>query len=332
MNTETSIRLGKSIIFMSQQRDVHSLFSTFIQQINQLYPEVELSIYNILETNNDNEAENEPSVSLFCPIKSRFSRVKSHAINPVIKKYFLNSKKHSTIPDDTLEFKQLSSKAFGNLILIPNGAGNAHTSFPETFTLLFQLYQNLFEMLEKSEYDKLTNLLNRQSLNSKLASLINASRQGTKRKNQLQSWLAVLDIDHFKIINDNYGHLFGDEVLLQFAQIMKKCFRFNDLLFRYGGEEFIVMVTNTNLNGALKSLERFRNLVETHTFPSDHKVTVSIGFTEITENTLPSSLIDYADKALYQSKENGRNRTTQYELDPHDNKLTETSQESVDLF
>jgi len=124
--------------------------------------------------------------------------------------------------------------------------------------------------------------------------------------------LGAMDIDHFKRVNDTYGHLYGDEVLLHFAQLMERHFRYTDFLFRFGGEEFIVLLTNTDATGARRALERFRQIVSEFDFPSVGQVTVSIGFTRIEPETLPTTLVDWSDRALYYAKEHGRNQVVHY--------------------
>ena len=93
-------------------------------------------------------------------------------------------------------------------------------------------------------------------------------------------WLAVSDIDFFKRVNDDFGHLYGDEVLLLMANIMRETFRGTDILFRFGGEEFVIVLRSTNQQGAHQALERFRITVEEYDFPQVGNVTISIGYIE----------------------------------------------------
>jgi diguanylate cyclase (GGDEF)-like protein len=128
--------------------------------------------------------------------------------------------------------------------------------------------------------------------------------------------LLLMDIDHFKSFNDTYGHPVGDLVLKEIAKCIKKSIRQNDLPARYGGEEFVVIIPETNEQGAGISAERIRSTIEQHTIVSlnrELKVTVSIGCSAFPENA-PSQqeLIDTADKALYAAKEGGRNRVILY--------------------
>lgn len=168
------------------------------------------------------------------------------------------------------------------------------------------IYNNQIQLFDAKERDILTKLNNRQTLGNTFEQVIDFYRNN--EGNELGSYIALLDIDHFKAINDKFGHLYGDEVLIHFANIMRTTFRHSDFLFRYGGEEFLAIINQTDKNGALAVLERFRLAVEAYQFPSG-RVTVSIGCTPInTEQAVPM-MIEVADEALYLSKSNGRNQT-----------------------
>ena len=122
--------------------------------------------------------------------------------------------------------------------------------------------------------------------------------------------LAIIDIDFFKKINDTYGHLCGDYVLKEVAYLILDNFRKTDLVFRYGGEEFVVILTETNLESAKIPMERLRQKIENYPFTysgNKVKVTVSAG---VSCNCIESTdeFLDNADKALYKAKETGRNR------------------------
>lgn len=122
----------------------------------------------------------------------------------------------------------------------------------------------------------------------------------------------MLDIDHFKKINDNYGHAAGDSVLRQLADILRNTSRAEDMIFRYGGEEFAAVLTNANLRIALQIGERIRAMIEKTSFLWEGKripVTLSVGVAITTGTEAESlALIQAADSALYQAKESGRNR------------------------
>jgi diguanylate cyclase (GGDEF)-like protein len=168
------------------------------------------------------------------------------------------------------------------------------------------IYAKQIALLDSKERDGLTSLANRQTLTTTLNDVIAFLGEFPVGEDNKRSWLAVLDIDHFKKINDQFGHIYGDEVLLHFAGLMEKTFRYSDFLFRYGGEEFVVILNNCDDEGIAYALEKFRKTVETFEFPSG-KVTVSIGYSEIIPSIAPSSIFESADKALYQAKDLGRN-------------------------
>ena len=183
---------------------------------------------------------------------------------------------------------------------------------------MVRVYQNFMKLMSDSEKDTLTGLQNRRKLESFLASRLtashNARRDSDKARgaNDRSEYLAVLDLDKFKRINDNFGHLIGDEVLLTFANILRASLRDNDRSFRYGGEEFIVVLADVTSTQARAVLERLRGNVEQHGFPQVGQVTVSIGYTLIDRQALPTQIIEEADKALYYAKEHGRNQVRDY--------------------
>jgi diguanylate cyclase (GGDEF)-like protein len=123
--------------------------------------------------------------------------------------------------------------------------------------------------------------------------------------------LFILDIDFFKNVNDTYGHIVGDEILKHLVNTIVISLRQTDLFARFGGEEFIVLLPETNLNNAMGVAENIRLLVENTPYESDDlhiPITISIGVNELTDDKNISELIDNADKALYRAKKNGRNR------------------------
>lgn len=221
---------------------------------------------------------------------------------------------------------------------------DSHKINQELISGYFQIYKNYLKLLDESERDTLTGLLNRRTfdrdlqkvLTEKNNQVIHLQENGQRRteKDNFTHWLAVTDIDFFKRVNDNFGHLYGDEVLLLMANIMRESFRGNDILFRFGGEEFVIILRSTSEKGAFKALERFRLTVEEYNFPQVGQVTTSIGFVEITENSIPTEILGFADEALYFSKENGRNQLNQYEKLIKDGKVTNhpSAFDDVELF
>ena len=177
------------------------------------------------------------------------------------------------------------------------------------------IFQNMLALLDRFERDALTGLLNRQSFDYRFEDLLEHHQRNPKRtvKNDSISWLAIADIDRFKVVNDTYGHLFGDEILLITARLIQECFRFDDLIFRYGGEEFIIILNNTDAEGALLALERLRKYIENYDFPTVGQVTISIGWAAVSPNVPANTIIHHADRALYHAKALGRNKTISFE-------------------
>ncbi len=187
---------------------------------------------------------------------------------------------------------------------------------------LFHFYCHQLNMLHGTYHDALTGLLNRRSFDKKLLQLIDQGQGHHRKTADSPSYYVMLDIDHFKKVNDTYGHLYGDEVLLQLAQLMEDSFRDNDLLFRYGGEEFAVVLMNITDTEAHSVLERFRENVAQYSFPKINHVTISIGYTAFNTDLTIDETIARADSALYYCKKNGRNRTGEYQQLVDENKIT----------
>jgi diguanylate cyclase (GGDEF)-like protein len=123
----------------------------------------------------------------------------------------------------------------------------------------------------------------------------------------------VGDVHHFKAVNDRFGHLYGDEVLILIANLLQSSFRSQDRVFRFGGEEFVVLLRSTNLENAQRIIDRFRINVASHVFPQVGTVTVSVGFVSISAYESPVMILGHADQALYFAKSNGRNQACHYD-------------------
>jgi len=153
--------------------------------------------------------------------------------------------------------------------------------------------------------DSLTGVKNRTAFDSNFTRDIEFSR---RKESDLS--LIVLDIDLFKRVNDRYGHIVGDEVLRQVAQSVEKTIRSSDALYRYGGEEFAIVLNGTDETGAHLLAERIRQNVEKLNIASlkDVQITLSLGLASLRDNESATQLFERADAALYQAKRQGRNR------------------------
>jgi diguanylate cyclase (GGDEF)-like protein len=175
----------------------------------------------------------------------------------------------------------------------------------------------MMEKLQKlATTDGLTKLYNSRSFYSQLELEVD---RFNRYKHPLS--LLLLDIDNFKEFNDTYGHLEGDKVLVRFSQIIKDCLRANDSAYRYGGEEFTVILPETDGDKAKTVAQRIRSTLEAENFtpiPDQfEKITISIGVTQYFPKEELSAFIRRADQAMYFSKQNGRNRVTVLLAEPH---------------
>jgi len=189
------------------------------------------------------------------------------------------------------------------------------------------VYRNFQNLLDYSERDSLTGLLNRKTFDDQLARMLQGAQEQEQAQDRLlpgvperrrqngaeKQWLAVVDVDHFKAVNDKFGHLYGDEVLILIANLLQSSFRAQDRVFRFGGEEFVVLLRSTTLDNAWKIIERFRANVAGHAFPQVGQVTVSVGFVGIGAYDAPVVSLGHADQALYHAKSSGRNRACHYD-------------------
>ena len=214
--------------------------------------------------------------------------------------------------------------------------GNAHRLVGS----ILRIYRNFQALLDYSERDTLTGLLNRKTFDEafyKLAVDIGVAPAGTaqgpvaaaaaagvagtagvadlaaaaERRTQPVAhphYIGVIDIDHFKRVNDQHGHLIGDEVLLLLSRLMRSVFRFHDRLYRFGGEEFVVLMRcNSDLDAGL-AFERLRSSVKAYAFPQVGSIAVSVGYTRLKPGDTPSTAFERADRAVYWAKGHGRNQ------------------------
>ncbi len=164
-----------------------------------------------------------------------------------------------------------------------------------------ELEESVKVVSTKAEMDALTKLANRMSLDQALAEQITEAEKA-------RVFSAILiDIDHFKQINDSYGHLAGDHVLVRTAEILNEQLRSNDLLGRWGGEEFLVLVSDADADGAQVVAEKLRAALDAAEFDGAGHVTASFGVAEYRRGDTAASLVARADAALYVAKRSGRN-------------------------
>jgi diguanylate cyclase (GGDEF)-like protein len=183
-----------------------------------------------------------------------------------------------------------------------------------TVSSVLRIFRNFQSLLDYSERDTLTGLLNRKTFDDSFFKAIQSTAanggEGRRRGSNAHghSWLAMVDIDFFKSVNDTYGHLIGDEVLLLLSRLMRNTLRFHDRLYRFGGEEFVIVIPCDSESNAASAFERLRKSTEAYVFPQVGRLTISVGFTQISATDSPAGALERADRAVYHAKANGRNQ------------------------
>jgi diguanylate cyclase (GGDEF)-like protein len=204
----------------------------------------------------------------------------------------------------------------------------------EHVSAILRILKNHLALLDYGELDTLTGMLNRKTYEASFEKLRQRLRLAdAARAVKEPSWLGLVDIDKFKCINDNFGHLFGDEVLLLVSQLMKTCFRGTDQLFRFGGEEFVIVLDHATIDGVEIAFDRLRETIATFDFPQVGRVTISLGYSQIYPTDSPSTCVERADAALYYAKHHGRNNIRSYEALVGAGELSAKDRgENVELF
>lgn len=209
---------------------------------------------------------------------------------------------------------QEASKLYDSIRQIKN-TGDLSVRIPNSSNDEIGLVSNIFNemltivgalMAEKerlAETDKLTGAYNRMKFDTLILRELNRAQ---RYKTQLS--LIMFDIDHFKLINDTFGHQAGDMVLNNIARIVMETIRDVDFFARWGGEEFLVITPGIDKNSAYEMAERLRKIIEGYKFENIGKVTVSFGVTQSIEGDTPEVFCKRIDQALYLAKEQGRNK------------------------
>lgn len=172
-------------------------------------------------------------------------------------------------------------------------------------TMISQLTQQVKILEEKTNIDPLTKVYNRRALNSYLGHICQQHIQ------PLDLYVMILDLDDFKEVNDTHGHLAGDKVLIFIANILKKTLRDGDKIFRYGGEEFVILLHRVDNEKCRHIILRLMELVRANKLiykGENLQVTMSVGATKYRDDDTYETLLSRADSALYKAKENGKNQ------------------------
>jgi diguanylate cyclase len=219
---------------------------------------------------------------------------------------FLMTDKPISIPMADATERALALACFVSTLARCAGAGLYGSSMRE------QLYRRSNALAaanarieELAQIDELTGAYNRRYIMKSLGEKITRIQHGA------HGCIALIDLDHFKRINDRFGHPVGDEVLRRFARTIFSNIRMIDKLGRYGGEEFLLVLPDTNVDQAMQIVERLRGIIadmDWSKIAPDLTLTISAGLSEIASNDTPEDLLARADRALYRAKDAGRNR------------------------
>ena len=218
---------------------------------------------------------------------------------------------------------------------------------------ILRVFRNFQSLLDYSERDTLTGLLNRKTFDNafnRLAGEVKASALSLESSpvpddNVLGSaqrrtpfglqphFIAVIDIDHFKRVNDTFGHLIGDEVLLLLSRLMRSVLRYHDRLYRFGGEEFVALMRCRSDAEAGLALRRLRTCINAFAFPQVGSLSVSMGYTLVRASDSPSQAFARADQAVYWAKHHGRDQIRSHSQLVTDGELTDAAiSGDVELF
>lgn len=218
---------------------------------------------------------------------------------------------HLTRPREALVFAIVMLAALSPSIV---QAADTHISTTILITILvmsafafaFSLITNRQreQLVQLATRDPLTGAGNRRHLDTKMTDIVN-----TRQRSDAAASLLLLDLDHFKKVNDIHGHAVGDQILKSITEIVNLRIRVTDSLYRIGGEEFVVMLEGQDLHSAVRLAEQLRTLVEVNELAPDQSVTISIGVAELKGGETPELWLHRADEALYRAKNSGRNAT-----------------------
>jgi len=316
---------------MTRATDLDSLNADFLRGLHRLLDIKATSLFSLARADDADSISQtlrsertQETVSLIWPWMKHTS---SEDLSEDITRCIVDAQEiESATADSTRSMLPIVSRGKVRGVLSVDMADSAREWWP-SLRALTEVYANFAVVLDASERDKLTGLLNRRTFDEKLRRMLQRQSRlaasasvssGREERRRIvegdghPAWLAVADIDHFKRINDEWGHIYGDELLLRLAQRMRQLFRAEDLLFRVGGEEFVVVLCAQSKDSARQCLERLRQTVAEDRALLEG-VTISIGFAAIGKDDYPPHVFDRADKALYQAKENGRDQTINYE-------------------
>lgn len=304
---------------LSAQADNQTLARTFIKVLHEAFHPQDLKLYDVHRKGNRYAATQDADEDFYLVDTQAHNEDKQFLNSLPGASQCLNNGGLVALQDDAGKGNTVLRRVDGKLgpvaLIELRGIDTAHGEI-DALNEFAELYQNLYGLLATASQDGLTGLLNRRMLQQSLGKLVAAGPvTDLRRASDLDAYpyLVLADLDHFKRVNDNYGHVFGDEVLLLFTKQLESSFRHGDQLYRYGGEEFAILLEPCSTHNVQQVLERFRVKVANFVFPQIGTVTASIGACRPQFHEPVATTIDHADRALYYAKEHGRNQVQIYE-------------------
>lgn len=291
-----------SLLIIQSYREEQNKFKVFLESLNARFLDVDQYFKNVISENN---ALSTDSYQLKQSVNKSIDLMKSHykKITDLSQLIAVFDNEFDNIINQLQFFYESEKKKQTST---ENKIKQLQKKLNHTQQKALDLQASLLSVSEQSQIDSLTGLFNRDAYETKLDHYLSKVKL-------LQHIfiMAVVDIDHFKSINDNFGHLTGDDVLKQAAKLIKDMLRESDFIARYGGEEFVLIFEQKSIIDAEKLLDRIRQKVERTILKIKGKeiqLTISVGFTLIDQQDTKESAFSRADKALYQAKANGRNQ------------------------
>ena len=347
MASVNSLQIIDSLGEITRHRDREVIEKSLLKTLAELSPNQEFRLFKVLAKEGEEVVLGLLAYSINGYVETSGFHIERYELQPAIKQLVLNaieSKGIEQLADANNKLSHIIYPALDQynevFAILVHVCGDGFEFDVSRFVYgLLKVYSNYLALIDDNQRDKLTQLLNRDTMdreitrillkNNGLYAAMAAGISVKRRRDSLVYWLGVLDIDHFKAVNDNFGHLFGDDVIILVARQMQQDIRGEkDLLYRYGGEEFVIILQALDLEEAKKAFDRLRANIAQHNFPQVGTVTVSIGVVQITNQAGSSDIISQADQALYYVKEHGRNQVCCYE-DLLQNSLIEQAEQNV---
>lgn len=332
MTNVNSLQIIDSLGEITRHRDREIVEKSLLKTLGELAPNQEFRLFKVFSDEVDGVALGLLAYSINGYVETSGFHIKRYDLPKVIKQCVLTvieRKEIQQVVDEKGRVSHIVYPTFDHcneiFAILIHVCGDGYEWTLQRFVNgLLKVYSNYLALIDDNQRDKLTQLLNRDTLEREITRILlknnehrSAMTEGVflkRRKDSLTHWLCMLDIDHFKRVNDNFGHLFGDEVLILVARQMQRNIRGEeDLVYRYGGEEFVILLQEQDRELAKKAFDRLRADIERRTFPQVGVVTVSIGMVQATDQSGSGQLILQADQALRYAKEHGRNQVCCYE-------------------